>query len=140
MILGGLYKSKLENSVQLQTVLALYDQETARSKEQTAVKHHIDQMLRSRNFRVRNEVVERGSVTKSAKGKKAHVERKVCECFQWKAHGQFSRVDSCSFSHDLRVPANSGKGLRQKGRSSFPEPNSKANTNEGEEREILKNR
>ena len=32
MILEGLYKSKMENSVQLQTVLALYDQETARTK------------------------------------------------------------------------------------------------------------
>ena len=29
MILEGLYKSKLQNSAQLQTVLALYDQETA---------------------------------------------------------------------------------------------------------------
>ena len=33
MTLEGLYKSKLQNSAQLQTVLALYDQETARSKE-----------------------------------------------------------------------------------------------------------
>ena len=32
VILEGLYKSKLQDSVQLQTVLALYDQETARSK------------------------------------------------------------------------------------------------------------
>ena len=32
MILEGLYKSKLQNSVQFQTVLALYDQETARNK------------------------------------------------------------------------------------------------------------
>ena len=33
MILEGLYKSKPENYVQLQTVMALYDQETARTKE-----------------------------------------------------------------------------------------------------------
>ena len=85
MILEGLYKSKLENSVQFQTVSALYDQETARSKEpncqqlKTFVKLHIDQMMRNRNFRVRNDVVERGSVTKSQKGKKPHVERKVGE-------------------------------------------------------------
>ena len=32
MILEGLYKSTLQDSVQLQTVLALYDQETARNK------------------------------------------------------------------------------------------------------------
>ena len=43
----------------------------------TSVKLHTDQMMRTRNFRVRNEVVERGAVSKSQKGKKAHVERKV---------------------------------------------------------------
>ena len=48
MILEGLYKSKLQNSAQLQTVLALYDKETARnngkpnySRLKTAVKLHI---------------------------------------------------------------------------------------------------
>ena len=71
MILDGLYKSNVQNSVQLQTVLALYDQEAARSKKpnyqqlKTAVKLHIDQMMKTRNFRVGNEVVERRSVTKS---------------------------------------------------------------------------
>ena len=56
MILGGLYKSKLEDSVQLQTVMALHDQETARNKEpnyqqlKTAVKLHIDQMMTTRNL------------------------------------------------------------------------------------------
>ena len=39
--------------------------------------------MTTRNFRVRNDVVERRSVTKSQKGKKAYVERKVGECFQW---------------------------------------------------------
>ena len=111
MTLEGLYKSKLQNSVQLQTVLALYDQETARNKGKpncsqlkTAVKLHTDQMMRTRNFRVRNDVVERGSVTKNQKGKKAYVERKVGEGFQWKAHGQCSKGDSCSFSHDTHKP------------------------------------
>ena len=77
MILEGLYKSKLQNSVQLLTVLALYDQETVRNNGQpsysrlkTSVKLHIDQMMRTRNFRARNEVVERGSVTKSQKQRK----------------------------------------------------------------------
>ena len=91
VILEGLYKSKLQDSVQLQTVLTLYDQETARNNGQTnylrlktAVKLHIDQMMRTRNFWVRNEVVERGSVTKSQSAKKAYVKRKLGECFQWK--------------------------------------------------------
>ena len=88
MILEGLCKSKLKNSVQLQTVLALYDQDTARSKEpnyqqlKTAVKLHIEKMMRIRNFRVRNDVVERSTVTKSQEGNKACVERKEGECFQ----------------------------------------------------------
>ena len=59
VILGGLNKSKSQDSVQLQTVLALYDRETVRKNGQTSflrlttsVKLHIDQMMRTRNFRV----------------------------------------------------------------------------------------
>ena len=116
MILEGLYKSKLQNSAQLQTVLALYDQETARNKEKpnysqvkTTVKLHIGQMMRTRNFRVR-------SVTKSQKGKKAYVERKVEECFQWKAHGQCVQKEThvVSVMTD-KAPGNSGSGQRRKG-------------------------
>ena len=139
MILEGLYKTKLQDSVQLQTVLALYDQETVRNNGQrsyvrlkTSVKLHIDQMMRTRNFRVWNEVVERGAVTKSQKGKKAYVGRKVGECFQWKAHGQCSKGDSCS--HDRLVQGDLYGGQRRKGRSSSPAPNSKAKTDEGREK------
>ena len=49
VILEGLYKSNLQDSVQLQTVLALYDPETVRNNEQTShlrlrtsVKLHLD--------------------------------------------------------------------------------------------------
>ena len=38
-------------------------------------------MMGTRNFRVRSDVEERGSVTKSQKGEKAYVKRKVGECF-----------------------------------------------------------
>ena len=79
-------------------------------------------MMRTRNFRVRNEVVERGSVTKSQQGKKAHFERKVGECFEWKAHRQCSTGDSCSFSHK-----------DEKDDRLLPHRNSKAKTDEGEE-------
>ena len=130
---------KKQDSVQLQTVLALYDQDTARnngkpnySQLKTAVKLQIDQMMRTRNFLVQNDVVERGAVTKSQKGKKAYVERKVGECFQWKAHGQCSKGDSCGFSHDKLVQGDLYGGQRRKGRSSAPAPNSKAKT-DGEE-------
>ena len=39
------------------------------------------------------------------KGNEAHDERKVEECYQWKAHGQCSKGDSCSFSHDRLASA-----------------------------------
>ena len=76
----------------------------------TSVRLHIDQMMRTRNVRARNEVAERGAVTKSRKG----VERKVGECYQWKATGQCSKGDSCSFSHELAT-GNSGGIHRRKG-------------------------
>ena len=51
VILEGLYKSKLQDSLQLQTVLALKDEETVRNNGQTSylrlktsVKLHTDQM------------------------------------------------------------------------------------------------
>ena len=31
------------------------------------------------------------------------------ECYQWKAHGQCSKGDSCSFSHDTQTSGNSGE-------------------------------
>ena len=107
MILEGLCKSKLQDSVRLQTVLAMYEQETVRNNGQpsytrlkTSVRLHVDQMMRANNFRVRNGKVERGAVTKSQKGKKAFVERKVGECYQWKANGQCYMEDFCIFRHD----------------------------------------
>ena len=54
------------------------------------------------------------------------------ECFQWKAHGQCSRGDSCSFSHDTQAPGNSGKRQRQKRRSSSLASHSKATQTDGE--------
>ena len=114
-ILEGLYESTLKTSVQLQTVMTLCDQEVARyngepnyQKNQNAVKIHV-QMMRNPNFRVRNDVVDWWSVTKGQKGNKAYVERKVEECFLWKRHGQCSKGDYCSFSHDLLASGNKGK-------------------------------
>ena len=139
MILERLYKSKLQNSVQLQTVLALYGQETARNNGKTnylrlttVVTLHIDQIMRTRNFRVRNDVVERGSVTKSQKGKKAHVERKVGECFSGR-HMDNVPEETHVVSIMTQEPLeNSAKGQRQKGRSSSLASHSKAKQTDGE--------
>ena len=75
--------------------------------------------------------VERRSVIKSQKAKKACVERKVGECFQW-AHGQCSKGDSCSFSHDIQAYGNSGKSQTRKGRSSSLASHSKVKQTDGE--------
>ena len=76
--------------------------------------------------------MDRGSVTKSSKGRKECVERKVGEYFQWKAHGHCSKGDSCSFSHDRTDSVNSDEGQRRKGRSSSPASHSKAKQTDGE--------
>ena len=84
-ILERLYKSKSQNSVLLQTLLALCDQETARnngkpnySQLKTVVKLHIGEMMKTRNFRVRNDVVERDQSPRIKKDGKPALKRK-CE-------------------------------------------------------------
>ena len=108
------------NSVQLQTVLALYDQENIRnigqpnySSSKTAVGLHIDQSMRARNCRARNEIGERGM----AERKEPYVARKVGECIQWKVTGQCSERNSCTFSHD---PALGDRCEAQRQKGSIP--------------------
>ena len=133
MVLQGLFKSKLQDSGQIQTVLALYEQENIRNNEppsysrlKTTVRRHFDLTMRTRNFSARSDIVGRGAVTKSPKERKASVERKVGECFLWKAIGRCSKGDSCSFSHD---PASGNRrDQRQEGQSSSPAPEAKAQT------------
>ena len=59
----------------------------------TMVKRSIDQKLRLRNFVSRNERIEKEQCQHG-------VERGQGECYQWKAKGQCSRGDKCSFGHD----------------------------------------
>ena len=134
MVFGGFFQVKMKDSVQLQTVLALYDQETVRNEGQTSysrlkfsVGRHVGQTVRTRSFRAWSEIFERGAVTKSRKGRKASAERKVGECYQWKSTGQCSKGDSRSFRHD----AESGhrcEAQRAEGQSSSPAPKAKSQT------------
>ena len=78
MVLEGLYESKLQDSVQLQTVWALYDQETVRNGGQTSysslkssVRLHIDQKTRSQNIRARSDMIYGGVVTRIQKRKRS---------------------------------------------------------------------
>ena len=119
-VLESLYKFDIRDSVQLQTVLAMYDQAIDRDRAmpsyqrlKTVVGRYIDQVIRLRNFRARNERVGTGVLVKSHKGRKVSAEGKVGECHQWKVTGQCSSGDTCSFSHGTRG---------QKAPSSSPTP------------------
>ena len=121
MILKGLYKSKLQDSVQFQIVLAVYEQENIRNSGQlncstrvkTALRRPIDQVMRTRNFRARNEVLETGKATKSHKEKQANAERSEGECCQWKANRQFS---TCSYRQE---PASGNRCAGERKEQSF---------------------
>ena len=82
--------------------------------------------MTSQNLKARNEVIDRGAVTRSQKGNKANVERKVGDCWQWQATGPCSEGDSCSFNHGVPASGKRSEPHRQKERSSSPTPNSKA--------------
>ena len=129
------YMSKLQDSGQLQTTLALYDQETMQNNGQPsysrlkiAVGRQIHQQMRTCNFTARNEIVEKGAVTKRPEGRKAVVERKVGECYQWKALGRRSRGDSCTFSH--AQASRNGRGQRQEEPTFSPAPKARAQSDE----------
>ena len=65
----------------------------------TTVKRSVDQKRRLRNFDARHERIETGAVVTNRRGQRG-VERGRGKCCQWKAKGQCSRGDSCSFQHD----------------------------------------
>ena len=68
-------------------------------KMKTTVRRSTDQKLRLRNFDARNERIETGAVVTNHRGRRG-VERGQGVCYQWKAKGQRSRSDKCSFRHD----------------------------------------
>ena len=99
-LLEGLCNMKIRESVQLQTVSAMYEQEIDRDRAmpshqrlKTLVSRHIDRTIRTRNFRARS------IGSKVTKGRMSAKRGKMGECYQWKANGQCSRGDSCSFRH-----------------------------------------
>ena len=112
-------------TVQLRTVMAWYEQEIDQARAapscqrlKTVAKRHMEQMIRTRNFRARNERIETGVSAKSHGRSHVGVERRIGKCYQWKATGQCSRGDSCSFSH--------GSDRAQHAQSSSPAPKTQA--------------
>ena len=70
----------------------------------TMVKRSIEQNLRIKNFEARNGNYERNAVVKN-QGTKQHEQRSLGDCWQWKANGQCSKGDNCSFRHDINKRA-----------------------------------
>ena len=110
-ILEGLYKLRIRESEKLKTVLELYDLEIHQKKAgpdyhrlKTMVKRSIEQDLRNKNVGARNGNYERNALVKNP-GTKQRGQRILGECWQWKANGQCSKGDNCSFRHDVNKRA-----------------------------------
>ena len=97
-VLEGLYASKLQDSSQAQTIVALYNQEILRGGGQRdhhrlrmCVKLHTEQAQRSKKkIRIQSEITERVAVAQG-KGQNSFTKGKTGECFQWKANGSCSK-------------------------------------------------
>ena len=105
-ILESLYKLRIRESDQLKTVSGFYDMEIHQKISEpdyqmlkTMVKRSIDQKLRFRNSDARNDRIETSAVVTNRRGQRG-VDRGQGERYQWKAKGQCSRGDKCSFWHD----------------------------------------
>ena len=112
-ILEGLYKQRIRESEKLKTALELYDLETHQKKLgpdyhrlKAMVKRSIEQEIRNKNFGARNGHYERNAMVKN-QGTKQRGRRTLGYCWQWKANGQCSEGDNCSFRHDIKKRAKS---------------------------------
>ena len=123
-ILEGLYKLRIRESEKLNTLLELYDLEIHQKKLgpdyhrlKTMVKRSIEQEIRNKNFGTRNGNYERSAVVKNP-GTKQRGQRTLGDCWQWKANGQCSKGDNCSFRHDIN----------QRAKSTQPNPSPRSST------------
>ena len=105
-ILESPYKLRILESVQLKTVLELYNMEIHQKismpnyqRLKTMVKRSIDQKLRLRNFDARHGRIETGAAVKNRKGLSG-VEGGKGICYQCQRKGQCSKGDQCSFRHE----------------------------------------
>ena len=86
----------------------------------TMVKRSIELNLRMKNFEARNGNCETNAVVKDQRAKQ-RVQRSLGDCWQWKADGQCSKRDNCSFRHD--------KDKRAKSTQPNPSPGSSTQQN-----------
>ena len=89
-VLEGLYKNKLQDSEQLQTLFAMYNQDLSRDRVTPScqrlrkmVRQQIDQMIRTRKFKARNQRNEAGVLVNSQKKGEmsAHCSKSDSCCF-----------------------------------------------------------
>ena len=90
------------------------------------VKRSIEQNFRNKNFEGRNGNFETSAVVKS-QGTKQREQRSLGDCWQWKAKGQCSKGDNCSFRHEINK--------RAKLTQPNPSPSSSSRQNERNHRE-----
>ena len=86
----------------------------------TMVKSSIEQNLRMQNFEDRNGNFETSAVVTNPKVKQRE-QRSLGYCWQWKANGQCSKGNSCSFRHD--------QDKRAKSKQPNPSPRSSTQQN-----------
>ena len=105
------YKLRMRESEKFKTVLEVYNMEIHQKKAgpdyhrlKTMVKRSIEQDLRIKNFEARNGNYERNAVVKNQVTKQ-RAQRILGDCWQWKANGQCSKGDNCSFRHDINKRA-----------------------------------
>ena len=110
-ILESLYKLRIRESEKLKTVLELYNLKIHQKKAghdyrrlKTMVKISIEQDLRNRIFGSRNGNYERNAVVKNQVTKQRE-QRTLGDRWQWKANGQCSKGDNCSFRQDANKRA-----------------------------------
>ena len=79
------------------------------------VKRSIEQEIRNKNFGATSGNFEKNAVVKN-QGTKQRGQRTLGECWQWRANGQCSKGNNCSFRHDVNK--------REKMTQRNPSPNS----------------
>ena len=111
-ILESLFKLRIREAGKLKSVLELYNMEIHHKKAgpdyhrlKTMVRS-IEQNLRVKSFEAQNGNYETNAVVKN-QGTKQRVQRSPGDCWQWKANGQCSKGDNCSFRHDMNKRAKS---------------------------------
>ena len=87
----------------------------------TVVKRSIEQNLGMKNFKARSGNFVTSAVVENQRVKQRE-QRTLGYCWQWKAKGQCSKGDNCSFRHDLKKRA----------KSTPPNPSPRSSTQQSE--------